>query len=87
MGKFGNVSLPGLRNVTSVPTGTRRWVGDMPFVAMLSRLAAVSVVRAAACQQDRVVHGLALDTALPLTGRRIASGFVSGPSWLPDSVV
>src|SRR5690606_34525701 len=85
LGLFGKVSTPGLRNVTVSPTETRRWVGCIAEVVVASAAVAVSAVRLVRASST-VLSTVAPSTADPLTGRRIDSGAVTGPSWLPDSV-
>ena len=86
LGKFGNVSRPGLRNVTVVPTGTRRNVGFMAFEVTRSASSAVSDVRE--FRASRIVL-LTVDpsTGWPLTGRRIVTIDGTGASLLPVSVL
>src|SRR5206468_12838566 len=83
--KFGaleNVSTPGFRTVTVVPTGTVIRDGTMVLVFVLSA-AEVAVPFERAIQ---IVLGGTMPAALLSTGRRMfGMGRASGASWLPET--
>jgi len=79
-GAVGNISTPGLRNVTVVPTGTVRVDGIIDAVNTLSP------VEVAVLFERAIQISLAgtMPAAVLSTGRRmLGMGKASGASWLP----
>ena len=81
-GELGNVSTPGLRNATVVPTGTVSWEGTIDEVFVLSGVElALPFERAIQISLDGTMPGAVLSTGR----RQFAMGSGAGASWLPET--